>query len=66
MSVENGGFGENEIAFLEYQKAVIGNGTIEIQLPNGQKVVCEIVIPVNIDIGRTFDHINQRIEKIKK
>ncbi|MFZ3138894.1 MAG: methylamine utilization protein MauJ [Thermodesulfovibrionales bacterium] len=66
LSVEDGGIGENEIAFLEYQKAVIGNGIIELQLPSGQKVVCEIVIPVNIDIGRTFESIDQRIEKIRQ
>jgi hypothetical protein len=64
--IEQGAKAENEIAFHEYRKAVIGNGIIELQLPNGQKIVCEIVLPVNIDIARTFDHIDQRIEKIKK
>jgi hypothetical protein len=64
--VEEGAIAENEIAFHEYRKAVIGNGIIELQLPSGQKIVCEIVIPVNIDIGRTFESIDQRIEKIKR
>lgn len=64
LPVEQGGEPENEIAFLEYQKAVIGNGIIELLFPNGQKVVCEVVIPVNIDIGRTFEAIDQRIKEI--
>lgn len=61
----DGGNPDDEIAFLRYQKAVIGNDIIEIQLPNGEIVVCEIVIPVNIDIGGTFAAIDKRIESIE-
>ena len=60
-----GGRPEDEIVFLEYQKAVIGNGIIELQVPSGEKVVCEIVIPVNISIGRTFDAIDKRIAELR-
>lgn len=62
--VENGGRAAVAVAFLEYQKAILGNGIIELTFPNEQKVVCEIVIPVNIDIGATFRAIDQRIETI--
>lgn len=54
----------NEIAFLNYQKAVIGNGLIELNFPNGHTVDCEVVIPVNIDIGRTFETIDERIREL--
>lgn len=66
LPVAQGGEAEDEITFLQYEKAVIGNGTIEVLFPNGQKLVCEIVIPVNIDIGRTFDAIDRRVELIKQ
>jgi hypothetical protein len=60
-----GGRSEDEIAVLKYQKAVIGNDFIEILLPDGEKIVCEVVIPVNIDIGRTFEAIDKRIATLR-
>lgn len=57
---------EHEIAYLEYMKAVIGNGKIEIQFPNSEKVVCEIVIPVNIDLVQTFSDLDDKIHELKK
>jgi hypothetical protein len=65
LPTNQGGRPEDEIAFLEYQKAVIGNGIIEVQLPNGEKIVCEVVIPVNVDIGRTFAAIDERIAALR-
>lgn len=56
----------NEIAFLNYQKAVIGNGLIELSFPNGNKVDCEVVIPMNIDIGRSFEAIDERIRELNE
>jgi hypothetical protein len=61
-----GGATEDEIVFLQYYKAVIGNGIIEVLFPNGQKLVCEVIIPVNIDPGRTCDAIDRRIELLKR
>jgi len=54
----------NEITFLNYQKAVIGNGLIELNLPNGHTIDCEVVIPVNIDIGRSFEVMDNRIREL--
>ena len=65
LPTNQGGRLDEEIAFLEYQKAVIGNGIIEMQLPNYEKIVCEEVIPVNIDIGRTFDAIDDKIAALQ-
>jgi hypothetical protein len=57
---------ENEITFLNYQKAVIGNGLIELNLPNGKTVDCKVVIPVNIDIGSSLEAMEERIRKLKE
>ena len=65
LPTDQGGRPEDEIAFLEYQKAVIGNGIIEVQLPNSEKIVCEVVIPVNIDIGRTFAALDEKITVLR-
>ncbi len=55
-----------EIAVLEYQKAVLGNGIIELRFPNGEKIVCREVIAVNIDIGRTFSAIDEQIAALSR
>ena len=64
-SVAQGGRQEEEIAFLEYEKAVLGNDVIELQMPDSEKIVCEIVIPVNVDIDRTCEAIDRRIAEIR-
>lgn len=56
---------EGAVAVIEYQKAVIGNGIIEVCLPNGEKFDCEVVIPVNVDIGRTFEAMDKEIAALK-
>lgn len=66
LSLEHEGRANSAIAFLKYQKAVIGNGTIEIIFPNGEIVNCEVVIPVNTDIGRTFEAIDEQIKAIEE
>ncbi|MGZ3853416.1 MAG: methylamine utilization protein MauJ [Flavisolibacter sp.] len=65
LPANQGGLPEHEIAFLEYRKAVIGNGQIEIKFPNGEKIVCEVVMPVNVDIGRTFSAIDKKISELQ-
>jgi hypothetical protein len=44
---------------------VVGNKTAEITLSDGEKVQCEVVIPVNIDPGATYRHLNEKIAKLK-
>jgi len=66
LSLNSGGTANCAIALLKYKKAVIGNGIIEIKFPNNEKVKCEIVIPVNIDIRRTFEAINQDISELEE
>lgn len=65
LDLSRGGRLDDAIAVIEYQKSVIGNGIIEIRLPNGDKFDCEVVIPVNIDIGRTFDAMDAQIAALK-
>lgn len=60
----SGGTLQGAITVLEYQKAVIGNKIIEVCLPNGEKFDCEVVIPVNIDIGRTYETIDMRVAQL--
>lgn len=61
-----GGTLDDALAVIEFQKAVLGNGIIEVQLPNGEKFDCEVVIPVNIDIGSTFEAMDAKIEALRK
>lgn len=61
-----GGTLDDAVAVIEYQKAVLGNGIIEVLLPNGEKFDCEVVIPVNIDIGSTFEAMDAKIEALRQ
>lgn len=56
---------EASIATLEFFRDVIANKTAEIALEDGQKVQCKVVIPVNIDPGRTFDHLESEISALR-
>jgi hypothetical protein len=62
---ESGGNVEDAIAILQYHRAVIGNQVIEITLPNGEKIQCEVVIPVNIDGHATFQAIDAKIAELR-
>lgn len=57
---------DDSIAVVEYRKAVLGNGLIEFLLPNSLKVDCEVVFPVNVDIGATFKAWDREIEELRK
>jgi hypothetical protein len=59
------GHAEDEIAYLQFQKAVIGNAQMELLFPNGEKVVCDDVLPVNIDVGAAFASIEGRIAALR-
>lgn len=61
-----GGVMETAVAYLEYYKAVLGNGIIEITLPNGERVDCEVVIPVNIDLRATFKAVDAQIVALRE
>lgn len=53
------------VAALEYFCDVIGNKTAEIQLADGEKVQCKVVIPVNILPGPTIEGIKLKIAELK-
>lgn len=62
----DGGQLEDAVVYLEYYKSVLGNGIIEVMLPNGEKIDCEIVIPVNIDLSRTFSAVDKQIAALRE
>ncbi|EPY9864399.1 methylamine utilization protein MauJ [Vibrio cholerae] len=55
---------ELEISYLKYFRAVICNKTIELQLDSGEVLTCEVVIPTNVDIGRTLEGVEARINEL--
>lgn len=57
---------ELEVAYLELTKNIICNQTVEIHLETGEIITCEVLIPVNIDIGRTVDKFNSRIKYLSE
>jgi hypothetical protein len=60
-----GGNVEEAIAFLEYCKEVIANAKIELKLPDGNRISCEVVFPVNIDVQRTTETMDVQITSLK-
>lgn len=54
------------IAVVRFRKQVIGNGQMELWLPDGGRMDFEVVIPINIDIGGTFHLMDLEIEKLEK
>jgi hypothetical protein len=56
---------DDAVAVVEFRKAVIGNGAIEIWLPDGGRIDCEILIPVNIDIVGTFKNMEAEIASLR-
>ena len=57
---------EDAIAIIELRKQVIGNGSMELWLPNGGRVDFEVVIPVNIDIGGTWRNMDAQIAQLRQ
>lgn len=57
---------EQEVAYLEFTKNVICNQTIELHLESKEIITCEVVIPVNIDIGNSVRAIDSRIKELSQ
>lgn len=57
---------DDAIAVVQFRKQVIGNGKMELWLPNGGRVDFEVVIPVNVDIAGTWHLMDQEIEKLEE
>lgn len=60
-----GGNLKDAIAVNEYRKAVLCNHIVEITLPSDDKVSCEVVIPINVDIAATLETWDQEIERMR-
>lgn len=56
---------DDAIAVVNLRKQVIGNGRMELWLPDGGRVDFEVVIPVNIDIGGTWQLMDKEIDDLK-
>lgn len=56
---------EDAIAIIELRKQVIGNGRMELWLPDDSRVDFEVVIPVNIDIGGTWRIMDTQIAQLR-
>jgi hypothetical protein len=57
---------DDAIAVVNFRKQVIGNGRMELWLPDGGRVDFEVVIPVNIDIGGTWRLMDKEIDDLKQ
>lgn len=57
---------DDAIAVVNFRKQVIGNGRMELWLPDGGRVDFEVVIPVNIDIGETWRLMDKEIDDLKQ
>lgn len=57
---------EEAIAVIEFRKQVIGNGRMELWLPDGGRVDFEVVLPVNIDIAGTWRNMDAQINELRQ
>lgn len=57
---------DDAIAVVQFRKQVIGNGQMELWLPDGGRMDFEVVIPVNIDMGATWRLMDWEIERLEK
>jgi hypothetical protein len=57
---------DDAIAVVQFRKQVIGNGKMELWLPNGRRMDFEVVIPVNIDIAGTWRLMDMEIERLEE
>lgn len=57
---------DDAIAVIELRKQVIGNGRMELWLPDGSRVDFEVVIPVNIDVGGTCRSMDAQIAQLRQ
>lgn len=65
ISVDSSTVGD-AIAVVELRKQVIGNGRMELWLPDGGRVDFEVVIPTNIDIAATWRNMDAEITELRK
>lgn len=64
--LNQGGDRDAAIALVNYRKEVLQNGLIEIVFQGGQVVQCEVLIPVNIDIGRSVRSMDALIDRLSR
>lgn len=57
---------EDAIAVIELRKQVIGNGRMELWLPDVGRVDFEVVIPVNVDIAGTWRNLDAQIAALRQ
>jgi hypothetical protein len=57
---------EDAIALIQLRKFVIGNGRMELWLPNGSRIDFEVLIPVNVDIARTWQNMDVQIQELRR
>lgn len=64
--LDQGGEREAAIAILNYRKEVLQNGLIEVVFLGNTVVQCEILIPVNIDIGNSVRRMDDIIDRLRQ
>ena len=63
--IEQGGSEQEALAVLEYSKAILRNGVVELRLPNGTVLDCEMVVPVNVDVEGTCRNIDDQVDALR-
>lgn len=56
---------DEAIAVVRFRKEVVGNGRMELWLPDGGRIDFEIIIPVNIDFDGTFHAMDSEIARLE-
>ncbi len=56
---------EEAIAVVRLRKEVLGNGRMELWLPNGTRLDFEVLIPVNVDISASWRQMDAEIEALE-
>lgn len=56
---------DEAIAVVRLRKEVLGNGRIELWLPNGARVDFEVLIPVNVDISGSWRLMDAEIDALE-
>lgn len=64
--LDQGGEKDAAIAILNYRKEVLQNGLIELVFSGNEVVQCEVLIPVNIDIGGSVRRMDALIDRLRQ
>lgn len=64
--LDQGGDQEAAIAILNYRKEVLQNGLINVVFSGNKVVQCEVLIPVNIDIGNSVRRMDDIIDRLRQ